>query len=186
MAAPRPQANDICDYSQNVGLVFRTYGSSIWLCRLALPPLPKYLRIIEAMTLRWLFFRVTACLVASRSASTTCLLEAIPEVERSHINTRDGKDIPIGFFQGAWESAYLTSDIARILVEEVLGYHTWIHPEDGRSAVTTPYAPAGCLDFNNATNQQCGINETRLHVCVDCRSASYASVVEDMKDTFPH
>eukprot|EP00439_Symbiodinium_sp_Y106_P060372 s666_g8.t3 len=107
-------------------------------------------------------------------------------VERSHINTRDGKDIPIGFFQGAWESAYLTSDIARILVEEVLGYHTWIHPEDGRSAASTPYALAGCLDFNNPTNKQCGINETRLHVCVDCWSASYASVVEDMKDTFPH
>ncbi|OLQ02861.1 hypothetical protein AK812_SmicGene14236 [Symbiodinium microadriaticum] len=111
---------------------------------------------------------------------------AIPEVQRALIKTRDGADIPIGFFQGAWESAYLTSEIARILVEEVLGYHTWIHPADGRSAVVTPYALAGCLDFNNATNQQCGINETRLHVCVDCWSATYASVVEDMKETFPH
>eukprot|EP00439_Symbiodinium_sp_Y106_P043853 s3825_g5.t1 len=124
---------------------------------------------------------------ASFCAVTPALLAlSTGDCRRSHVNTLDGTDIPIGFFQGAWESAYLTSDIARILVEEVLGYHTWIHPEDGRSAVTTPYAPAGCLDFNNAINQQCGINETRLHVCVDCRSSSYASVVEDMKDTFPH
>eukprot|EP00439_Symbiodinium_sp_Y106_P085235 s126_g27.t3 len=147
-------------------------------CRLA-----KY----RAMTsLRWPLFPVAAYLVASARASAHCLAEAIPAVQRDFIKATDGADIPIGFFQGAWESAYLTSDIVTILVEEVLGYHTWTHPEDGQSAVSTPYALAGCLDFNSAVDQRCGINETRLHVSVDSWWASYASKVEDIKEEFPH
>ena len=131
-------------------------------------------------------FLTFAAVVTGASTSAPCLPEAIPSVERRYIQTLDGKDIPIGFFQAAWESSHLTTAIARILVGEVLGYHTWTHPEDGVSAVVTPFALAGCLDFNSPTHQMCDLNETRLHISVDSWWATFSPEVRSMQRDFPH
>ena len=52
--------------------------------------------------------------------------------------------------------------LARLLLEDGLGYHARIHPKLGSNGASAIYALAGCLDFDEA-DKRCGENETEIH-----------------------
>lgn len=114
----------------------------------------------------------TACVVLLnvRGANGACLADAIPSASRIWAKDDSGDDLPIGLFEGQWDSAYLFTTFVQILIEEVLGYHTILSEEDGISGASAHFALAGCLNWNSAQSNEdrkCDLNETRMHVVVD-------------------
>lgn len=113
----------------------------------------------------------TACVVLLNvGADGACLADAIPSASRIWAKDDSGDDLPIGLFEGQWDSAYLFTTFVQILIEEVLGYHTILSEEDGISGASAHFALAGCLNWNSAQSNEdrkCDLNETRMHVVVD-------------------
>ena len=115
-------------------------------------------------------------------ASGVCLTDHIPVESRQQLLRDDGQPMPIGLLEQDMTSSSLMTAIAKILIEEVLGFHTALNV--GSNAQTTPYALAGCTGYNDVRKQSfalCAERETRIHVSVDSYWASYASVVEGMR-----
>jgi len=79
-----------------------------------------------------------------RQSPGLCLPDGIPEGERRSLFV-DGVELPLGFWVLDWASARLTSEVAKILVKEVLGVHA-ITSGIGGISVTGLYATAGCSD----------------------------------------
>ena len=72
---------------------------------------------------------------------------------KDRINLRDGQrivegqttyavEVPVGFWKLSWESAGISTHVAKILTEEVLGYNSSISGIGGSSA-SNVYATAG-------------------------------------------
>ena len=108
-----------------------------------------------------------ACAVIP-SASTTCLLDGIPATNRSYIQQdaisravsgMDESPIRIRVFD--WASAELTSIMANIFIQEVLGYHAVILPDKLPGALSAIPDLAGCTD------EDCTGRQVRNHVAMD-------------------
>ena len=72
-----------------------------------------------------------------------------------------------------------------MLIREVMGYHAQVHPELGINGGTPIYALGGCVNFNDATNKDCGTQGTRIHVSVDSWVGSYASAQNQFAKEYP-
>ena len=83
--------------------------------------------------------------------------------------------MPISFLECAWQSSELLTTLTLMLTEEVLGFHTRVHPVRGGNGASPIYALAGCTDFNNANDRGCHGNETQIHVSMDSWVGSYAA-----------
>ena len=74
---------------------------------------------------------------------------------------KPGNDLPIGMLIGAWQSSELLTEMASILIQEALGYHTIKDPRIGANGASPIYALAGCVDFDNSSlsEKRCGEQE---------------------------
>ncbi|CAK9089147.1 unnamed protein product [Durusdinium trenchii] len=116
-----------------------------------------------------------------------CLDNAVPESERAFIQDGGGNNIKIGIFEGNWPSAGLLSELIKLLMEEVLGFHSEIHEKLGASGASPIWALAGCRDFDAAQydQKQCGESETVMHVSLDSWIGSYSSLYAQMRKDHP-
>ncbi|CAE7597097.1 SVEP1 [Symbiodinium natans] len=89
-----------------------------------------------------------------------CLPEAIPEESRQNVTNLDGESYPLGVLSQGFKVGELTSALARILLEEVLGYRTDAFTIWG--ARQTMYALAGCEE--PYVTASCFGNATRKHL----------------------
>ncbi|CAE7241387.1 cmk-1 [Symbiodinium sp. CCMP2456] len=90
------------------------------------------------------------CLLCWAPVGGDCLPEAVLEKNRTYIQDIDGNDIPIGFLRMDWRSSVIATAIARILVEEVLGYHTTAEADPALRSRYAFLALAGCQNYNDA------------------------------------
>jgi len=97
-----------------------------------------------------------------------CLPEAVREKNRTYIQDIDGNDIPIGFLRMDWRSSVIATAIARILVEEVLGYHTTADADPALRSRYAFLALAGCQNYNDAEGPLCasGTPDLRIHIAM--------------------
>ncbi|CAE8652094.1 unnamed protein product [Polarella glacialis] len=84
----------------------------------------------------------------------TCLLDALPENQRSNI-TVGGVSMPLGVWSCHWASGYVSAYVFSILAGEVLGYQ--IAEGGGSSSKQMVFALGGCLDPKAyGTDPKCG------------------------------
>ena len=84
------------------------------------------------------------------AGSVVCLPNAIPEVQRINVTT----NVPFGFFLQERDSSMLVTEVAKVLISEVLGYNVAFSgtvANDGNSVV----AVSGCKQRGEALD--CGI-----------------------------
>lgn len=94
-------------------------------------------------------------------------------------------NIPIQALECAWASSALLNELTVMLIREVLGFHADIAPQVGASGASPIYALAGCVDFDHATEKNCGSQETQIHVSVDSWVGSYASAQNNFAKEYP-
>eukprot|EP00438_Fugacium_kawagutii_P021219 Skav201616 [mRNA] locus=scaffold152:1234360:1241265:+ [translate_table: standard] len=58
-----------------------------------------------------------------------CLSRGIPEAQRLYVLNASNEQSPIRIAPFAWRAAMISSEVARILIAEVLGYHAIVNPE---------------------------------------------------------
>ena len=96
-----------------------------------------------------------------------------------------GNNIPIGLFEMAWESNSLLIHMAALMIREGLGFHAQVNPTVGGNGGSQVFALAGCTDFNDKANMECGTQETTIHVSVDSWIGSYASTQNQFAKEYP-
>ena len=72
-----------------------------------------------------------------------------------------------------------------MLIREVMGFHAEMHPTLGANGASPIYALAGCVNFDDATNKDCGTQGTRIHVSADSWVGSYASAQNQFTKEYP-
>ena len=97
------------------------------------------------------------------SGSELCLPDAIPEGERQNVLDSVGREIPIKFIVFDWNAAEVLSSIAKILVEEALGYHAVFDEHRPFTVMEVVLKLSGCLD---STCNDMQISDS--HVALDC------------------
>ena len=85
---------------------------------------------------------------AIASNASKCLLDGVPESNRRYIQDTMGNNVPIRISVGDWASAEIASVLARIFLNEVLGYHAVILPERRLTSITAFPLLAGCADWD--------------------------------------
>ncbi|CAK9053649.1 Ephrin_rec_like domain-containing protein [Durusdinium trenchii] len=118
-------------------------------------------------------------------AQELCLDDGVPFSQRKYIQDDASNNIPIQALECAWASSALLNELTVMLIREVLGFHADIAPQVGASGASPIYALAGCVDFDHATEKNCGSQETQIHVSVDSWVGSYASAQNNFAKEYP-
>ncbi|CAK9062498.1 unnamed protein product [Durusdinium trenchii] len=128
---------------------------------------------------------VLQALIVGSIAQELCLDDGVPESQREYIQDDAGNNIPIGLFEMAWESNSLLIHMAALMIREGLGFHAQVNPTVGGNGGSQVFALAGCTDFNDKANMECGTQETTIHVSVDSWIGSYASTQNQFAKEYP-
>ena len=129
---------------------------------------------------------LASCRVVLRHVmADQCLPDAVAAQNRAFIKDDQQKDIQIGMSMADWASSYVFSNLGKILVEEVLGYHAVLHPEIAIAAASQLWAVGGCLDINSVNEQTCDQAETRVHVVLDSWHTTVAELAQ-FRQAYPH
>ena len=95
-----------------------------------------------------------------------------------------GNNMPIGVLQNSWVSSEVLNQMALIAIQEVLGFHARMHPQNGQSSASTIYALGGCLNFDSYEDRRCG-SETTVHVSMDSWIRIYMSALFGFQSDYP-
>ncbi|CAK9043402.1 unnamed protein product [Durusdinium trenchii] len=109
-----------------------------------------------------------------QAGAELCLDDGVPGSQRKYIQDDLGNDIPIGVIECGWASSTFLNGLIVMMIQEILGFHAVIDPRVGASGASPIYALAGCADFDNAKEKNCG-SETKIHVSVDSWSGTHAA-----------
>ncbi|CAK8991648.1 unnamed protein product, partial [Durusdinium trenchii] len=123
-------------------------------------------------------------LTVGQAGAELCLDDGVPESQRKYIQDDSGNDIPIGVIECGWASSTFLNNMALMMIQEVLGFHAVIDPRVGASGASPIYALAGCVDFDNAKEKNCG-SETKIHVSVDSWSGTHAAAQQKFAKEYP-
>jgi len=88
--------------------------------------------------------RLLATATADNEAAETCLPDGTPLASRQDLLV-DSTNMPLGVWYNGWASASLTTEVAMILIQEVLGINTVVS-EIGTTSTAGLYAAAGCAN----------------------------------------
>ncbi|CAL1149412.1 unnamed protein product, partial [Cladocopium goreaui] len=90
-----------------------------------------------------------------------CLPNGIPEGQRLYVLNASNEQSPIRLTIFAWRSSIVTSQIAQILISEVLGYHALVTPE------TIFDTTAGISRLAGCESSDCQVKTSRTDVVLD-------------------
>ncbi|CAE7736688.1 unnamed protein product [Symbiodinium microadriaticum] len=114
-----------------------------------------------------LLFLVTGC------SGELCLLQGIPSSQRTYILNGAAENVPVKLMVFNWAAAELLSTIAKLLIEEVLGYHAVFDDTRPIANIEVVQSLAGCSDMD--------CNQTQMsdtHVALDVWLGSAGADVE--------
>ena len=100
-------------------------------------------------------------LTASWSRAELCLPNGYPEGQRLYVLNASNEQSPIRLTIYAWRSSIVTSQIAQILISEVLGYHAIVIPE------TLFDTTAGIARLIGCESSDCQVKTARTDVVLD-------------------
>ena len=76
-----------------------------------------------------------------------CLESAVPEIERSYIKDVTGEDVEIDLVASDWPASEFVTALAKVLIQEALGYKAKINPKRAFSGLDSVLALTGCDDM---------------------------------------
>lgn len=76
-----------------------------------------------------------------------CLETAVPEFERSYIKDVTGEDVEIDLVASDWPASEFATALAKVLIEETLGYKAKIKEKRAFSGLEAVLALTGCDDM---------------------------------------
>ncbi|CAE7233751.1 unnamed protein product [Symbiodinium natans] len=123
-----------------------------------------------------------------------CLRDAIDFSQRQNLTRGDqvGESYPatrpfshtVGLWEGDWAASFVTTAVARILIEERMGYNV-VTNGPGTGTVTAFYALVGCLRPNNIADRGCGQTVTHNHVVLEAWPEAYAAEIQEVESLYP-
>ncbi|CAE7677752.1 unnamed protein product, partial [Symbiodinium sp. CCMP2456] len=115
---------------------------------------------------RLLFFLVIGC------SGELCLLQGIPSSQRAYVLNGAAENVAIKLMVFNWRAAELLSTIAKLLIEEVLGYHAVFDDTRPIANIEVVQGLAGCSDID------CNETQKDKHVALDVWLGSAGADVE--------
>ena len=111
--------------------------------------------------------------VFTMCSSSLCLPEGVPDAERVEILNAAGESIPIRLMVFNWNAAELLSTIAKLLIEEALGFRAVFDDYRPEANMEVVLGLSGCLD-RDCNNMQM----SNKHVALDVWLGSAGADVE--------
>ena len=120
-------------------------------------------------------------LLVLKCSGELCLPEGVPPSQRTYIRNGAAQNVAVKLTVFSWPAAELLSTIAKLLIEEAIGYHAVFGIDRPFANIEVVQALAGCSDFDCNHTQ---MNDT--HVALDVWLGSAGADVEQFMQRHPN
>ncbi|CAJ1377702.1 unnamed protein product, partial [Effrenium voratum] len=123
-------------------------------------------------------------LLCVQHGESLCLPDAVVPLSRKNL-VNNGESYPVGLWPGSWSAATLVTKLAKILIEEKLGFNV---AENGPGVDTLSgfYALMGCATPNSLADRGCSKDAvTHNHANLEGWTYSYANTWDYLQAAYP-